>query len=343
MPDEIARLSEALARDPAGMGWVALADALRRARRLPAAERTAVRGLERHPYHADGHDVLARIAADGGDTGRARDEWEMALRLEPRHIGARLGLGWLAHRIGDREAATRWWQSAHDLSPNDPRVAAAGRQLHAASTAASQGTTNVERAPTRRAATAPRETPAPTAPAPESTLPAEARTTPVRETPRHVNGGSTSSNLPDDTGPAPSDASAERSAHAAATPREDGPEDRSVFGAVTRGGAQFALLVDSDGLVLAGHATVRSGSDRGDALAAELSGLSAEARGALRQLDLGAWEHLLVECEASTLALAPGAGDTVMLVATPSGTPAGLPRLLLDRARQRANAWMDSL
>lgn len=319
MPDEIARLSEALARDPAGMGWVALADALRRARRLPAAERTAVRGLERHPYHADGHDVLARIAADGGDTGRARDEWEMALRLEPRHIGARLGLGWLAHRIGDREAATRWWQSAHDLSPNDPRVAAAGRQLHAASTAASQGTTNVERAPTRRAATAP------------------------RETPRHVNGGSTSSNLPDDTGPAPSDASAERSAHAAATPREDGPEDRSVFGAVTRGGAQFALLVDSDGLVLAGHATVRSGSDRGDALAAELSGLSAEARGALRQLDLGAWEHLLVECEASTLALAPGAGDTVMLVATPSGTPAGLPRLLLDRARQRANAWMDSL
>ncbi|MBK9979115.1 MAG: roadblock/LC7 domain-containing protein [Gemmatimonadetes bacterium] len=112
---------------------------------------------------------------------------------------------------------------------------------------------------------------------------------------------------------------------------------------MTRGGARFALLVDGDGLVLAGHAGVASGLDRADALAAELSGLSGEARGALRQLQIGAWEHLLVECEALTLALAPGEGDTVTLVATPAGTPAGLPRLLLDRARQRANAWMDAL
>lgn len=339
MPDEIARLSEALARNPAGMGWVPLADALRRARRLPAAERTVLRGLERHPYHADGHDVLARIAADGGDAGRARDEWEMALRLEPRHIGARLGLGWLAHRIGDREAATRWWQSAHDLAPNDPRVAAAGRQLHGASTAASPGTPGAERAPTRRSASAASVTTASAAPI----VPVDVRSTTAHETPPHANVGPESTNAPDEGVNAPSDAPPARTAHAATAPREDGADDRSVFGAVTRGGAQFALLVDSDGLVLAGHAPVRSGSDHADALAAELSGLSAEARGALRQLNLGAWEHLLVECEASTLALAPGEGDTVMLVATPSGTPAGLPRLLLDRARQRANAWMDSL
>lgn len=342
MPDEIARLSEALARDPAGMGWVPLADALRRARRLPAAERTVLRGLERHPYHADGHDVLARIAADGGDTSRARDEWEMALRLEPRHIGARLGLGWLAHRIGDREAATRWWQSAHDLAPNDPRVAAAGKQLHGASSAAHHGTPGAERAPTRRASAAPRVAPAPTATtAPTSSV--DVRSTTARETMRQANVGPASANARDEGGNAPSDAPPAHPAHAATASREDGADDRSVFGAVTRGGAQFALLVDSDGLVLAGQAPVRSGTDRADALAAELSGLSAEARGALRQLDLGTWEHLLVECEASTLALAPGAGDTVMLVATPSGTPAGLPRLLLDRARHRANAWMDSL
>lgn len=339
MPDEIARLSEALARDPAGMGWVPLADALRRARRLPAAERTVLRGLERHPYHADGHDVLARIAADGGDTGRARDEWEMALRLEPRHIGARLGLGWLAHRIGDREAATRWWQSAHDLAPNDPRVAAAGRQLHGPSAAATHATRGAEHAPTRRAATAPRTTAAPASP----TSTSDARTTPVHVSPRRAIVGPASTDVSDDAGSASAEVPSALNSHAATRPREDGTDDRSVFGAVTRGGAQFALLVDSDGLVLAGHAPVGAGSDRADALAAELSGLSAEARAALRQLDLGAWEHLLVECEASTLALAPGGGDTVMLVATASGTPAGLPRLLLDRARQRANAWMDSL
>ncbi len=101
MRDEIARLSERLAREPAGMGWVALADALRRARQLEAAQRIALRGLGRHPHAADGHDVLARIAADGGDLGRARDEWEMAVRLEPRHVGALLGLSWLALCGGD--------------------------------------------------------------------------------------------------------------------------------------------------------------------------------------------------------------------------------------------------
>lgn len=333
MPDEIARLSEALARDPAGMGWVPLADALRRARRLPAAERTALRGLERHPYHADGHDVLARIAADGGDTGRARDEWEMALRLEPRHIGARLGLGWLAHRIGDREAATRWWQSAHDLSPTDPRVAAAGRQLHAHAATIMSGTPGAERAPSRGA---PSQSCVASVPGAQANVGA----TPADATPRV---DAVSADSSDDARAATGDASAASQPRGAIASPGDGADDQSVFGAVTRGGAQFALLVDSDGLVLAGHAPVRSGSDRADALAAELSGLSAEARGALRQLDLGAWEHLLVECEASTLALAPGEGDTVMLVATPAGTPAGLPRLLLDRARQRANAWMDSL
>ena len=129
MRDEIARLSETVAREPAGMGWVALADALRRARQLDAARRMAERGLGRHPYAADGHDVLARIAADGGDLGRARDEWEMAVRLEPRHVGALLGLSWLALSSGDDGTARRWWESARDAAPGDPRVEAAGRAL----------------------------------------------------------------------------------------------------------------------------------------------------------------------------------------------------------------------
>jgi predicted regulator of Ras-like GTPase activity (Roadblock/LC7/MglB family) len=274
MRDEIARLSEIVAREPAGMGWLALADALRRARQLEAAQRVAQRGLSRHPYAADGHDVLARIAADGGDPGRARDEWEMAVRLDPRHVGALLGLSWLALTHGDAGSARRWWASARDAAPGDPRVAAAARTLQAS------------RAP------APSARPAPAAPA------------------------------------------------------------RAGFGPVPEG-ARLALLVDADGLVLAGGVAENDPSAAGsgpalepscvDALAAELSGLMGEARVALAELQLGAWERLHVECETMQLAMSPVAEDGVALVATSADAPAGLSRLLLERTRRRAQSWMEGL
>lgn len=266
MPDEIMRLSEELARDPAGMAWVGLADALRHAHRLEEAERVAVRGLGRHPYHAEGHDVLARIAADGGDRTRARDEWEMTLRIEARHLGARLGLAWLSYSAGDRPAAARWWREAQELSPDDPRVVA--MQRHLASDA---------------------ETPAAVVP----------------------------SSLPD--------------------------ASRAVFAELERAGARVALLVDEAGLVLAGRAAASHGPEGADALGAELSGLSADAERALGQLQLGGWEQLHVECERGTLALGPVEGGAVALVATGEGTPAGLTRLLLDRARRSGGAWMSAL
>lgn len=271
MPDEIARLSDAVARDPAGLAWVALADALRRARRLPDAERTALRGLERHPYHAAGHDVLARVYADRGDPARARDEWEMALQLAPGHVSALLGLGWLALRAGDRTTAQRRWEAARDAAPGDPRVAAAARQLQAAPVDASG-----------------------------STVAAAQAAAPARGVPR-------------------------------------------VFSDLEQGGALFALLADADGLVLAGEARDAAGCNRSDELAAELAGMSGDAARALRQLQIGAWERVQVECAHATLALAPGEGDTVILVAADARTPAGVPRRLLDRARRQAAAWLEAL
>ena len=71
MADEIRRLSDDLARDPSSLVFMPLADALRRAGQLDVALRVALRGLDRHPYVADAHDVLARIHADRGDR-RAR-------------------------------------------------------------------------------------------------------------------------------------------------------------------------------------------------------------------------------------------------------------------------------
>jgi predicted regulator of Ras-like GTPase activity (Roadblock/LC7/MglB family) len=107
MADVIRRLSDDLARDPSSLVFVPLADELRRAGQLDVAIRVALRGLDRHPYLADAHDVLARIHADRGDVERAADEWEMALRLDPSHAQASLGLGFVDFRRGNLESAER--------------------------------------------------------------------------------------------------------------------------------------------------------------------------------------------------------------------------------------------
>jgi len=114
MADEIRRLSDDLARDPSSLVFMPLADALRRAGQVDVALRVALRGLDRHPYMADAHDVLARIHADRGDLDRAADEWEMALRLDPAHTPASLGLGFIDFRRGKLESAERRLSAASD-------------------------------------------------------------------------------------------------------------------------------------------------------------------------------------------------------------------------------------
>src|SRR5690348_5348023 len=124
MADEIRRLSDDLARDPSSLVFMPLADALRRAGQLDVALRVALRGLDRHPYVADAHDVLARIHADRGDLERAADEWEMALRIDPSHAQATLGLGFIDFRRGNLESAERRL-SAAGVVEEHPGVATA--------------------------------------------------------------------------------------------------------------------------------------------------------------------------------------------------------------------------
>src|SRR6476660_8789073 len=124
MPDEIRRLSDDLARDPSSLVFMPLADALRRAGQLDVALRVALRGLDRHPYLADSHDVLARIHADRGDLDRAADERETALRLAPAHSQANLGLGFVDFRRGNLKSAERRL-SAVGAEDETPGVAAA--------------------------------------------------------------------------------------------------------------------------------------------------------------------------------------------------------------------------
>lgn len=121
----IDRLSAELAHTPGSTAFLHLADALRQKRSYLEARTIAERGLERHPYLPDAHDVLARICADSGDDERARDEWDMTLQLAPGHVGALKGLAYLAYRKGELWLAEQWLAEATRHAPNDSGVAAA--------------------------------------------------------------------------------------------------------------------------------------------------------------------------------------------------------------------------
>lgn len=136
MSDEIRRLSDALARDPGSMVFIQLAEALRRTGQLDNAAHIAARGVERHPGHADAHDLVARIAADRGEVDRAFGAWETVLRLAPTHVGARKGLGFLCFQQGRLEEAEAHLSDAVECDPSDAGAAAALRHVREARRAA---------------------------------------------------------------------------------------------------------------------------------------------------------------------------------------------------------------
>ena len=103
MSDLIREWSDELARDPASLVFIPLADALRQQGELQMAQKFAIRGLQRHPHNAEAHDVLARIMADLGDLQSAFDEWDMVARLQPGHVGAIKGMAFIRFQQGRLE------------------------------------------------------------------------------------------------------------------------------------------------------------------------------------------------------------------------------------------------
>ena len=294
MPDEIRRLSDDLARDPSSLVFMPLADALRRAGQLDVALRVALRGLDRHPYLPDAHDVLARIHADRGDLERASDEWEMALRLDPSHAQANLGLGFVEFRRGDLESAERRLST---VPPAEQTAGVAAALAHVRSALGARTTNGV--------AVAVPDTPAAVSPP----------VAPAEITPRST------VSVPEFPSPDPS-------------------RTKQLFDSALDASDQHALLVDGDGLVLAGAYTDGSGKDVAEVIAAELAGVSSEAERAMRHLGLGAWTSLLVEADAAVVAMTPAPLGSLLVVAASRQTPVGLVRLLLDRALGRARDWL---
>ena len=122
MLDEIKTLSSQLAQDPDSLVFLRLGELLRRKGQLEAAHRVALTGLERHPHLADAHDLYARVLADKRDYERAFDEWDMALRIAPTHVGALKGLAFLYFTVGDLTQAVAHLEAARRAAPDDPAI-----------------------------------------------------------------------------------------------------------------------------------------------------------------------------------------------------------------------------
>ncbi|HKS06562.1 MAG TPA: tetratricopeptide repeat protein [Gemmatimonadaceae bacterium] len=105
-------------------------------------------------------------------------------------------------------------------------------------------------------------------------------------------------------------------------------------------GAETVLLVDKDGLVLAGAApgvTV----DRSAEIGAHLTGVSEEADRAMRHLDLGSWTAIVIEAPEMSAALSPVGDGALTMITAPKAVPLGLLRRILTRATDRSRAWFD--
>lgn len=113
----------------------------------------------------------------------------------------------------------------------------------------------------------------------------------------------------------------------------------ALFDDLLEGQHSAALLLDADGLVLAGRYQATDGRDLAADVGAQLSGVSDEASRAMRHLGLGAWRQIVFETEAASVAMAPSR-DGVLLVAAARPIPLGFVRRVLERALDRANSWL---
>ena len=125
MADEISRLSDELARDPSSLVFIQLAELLRQQGQADVARKVAIKGLERHQHNADAHDLLARIEVDRGELQKAFDEWDMVLRIDPRHTGAKKGMGFVSYKQGNLVDAERYLGEASEADPDDVSIAKA--------------------------------------------------------------------------------------------------------------------------------------------------------------------------------------------------------------------------
>ena len=312
MAEDVKALSAELARDPESLVFLRLGELLRRKGQFAAAQRVALHGLQRHPHLADAHDLYARILADHHDDEHAFDEWDMALRIAPTHIGALKGLAFLYFKIGDVAQAEAHLAAALEAAPDDSSIQQAIAVVRGRGGAG--------------AATAFTGTVAPAAATPAPGAAAEER--------------AAASDPPAPPPPLPSAPATPAAAHVPVAEAAPPMDDERVFAGL-EGAGEGLLLLDAAGLVLGGGLRDPEGRDVTDAVAAYLAGVSQEAARTAKLLGLGAWTGLSAEGRLGHLHLTPPATDRLLLVVRDRSMPMGRLAVVAQRAAQAARRWLE--
>jgi len=115
---------------------------------------------------------------------------------------------------------------------------------------------------------------------------------------------------------------------------------RTLFATAIGEAEQTALLLDAAGTPLAGSYLDNDGRDISGEIGSALSGVSREVSRSMRLLGIGGWTAVVVETDAATIALAPAAEETIVLLASSSTVPLGLVRRVLTRSIALAINWL---
>jgi tetratricopeptide (TPR) repeat protein len=106
-------------------------------------------------------------------------------------------------------------------------------------------------------------------------------------------------------------------------------------------GGHSLVLVDANGLRLAGSLPAPDGAETGDRVAAQLAGVSREATRATRLLGLGTWQTITVESPDAHFVLVRPTGETVLLAAREPSLPMARIALVAERAARAAKIWLE--
>jgi tetratricopeptide (TPR) repeat protein len=315
--DEIRTLTQRLADEPASLAFLELGEALRRRGQVEAAYKVARGGLNRYPGLADGHDLMARILSDQGDLAGAFDSWADALRFDPMRTSALKGIAFLYFRAGDVDSALGHLQRAAEADPDDPAVPQAIARVRRESRQAGRAafTPKVERVESV-----------------EPVEPVESIERPERREP--------SISAPE-TVPASVVAPGDLTVGSVPPLPPSPPSDSPFAGMDDQQGG--LLLVDANGMCLAGTLPGRDGADAAERVAAHLAGLNREAARATRLLGLGSWHSIAVESPDAHLFLSSPTAETVLLAVRGPELPMARIGLLAERAGRAARAWLERI